>query len=222
MADTSHEIQIRRNLQEHNAPPEMSLNHQADFDAAEPILSVLRSRRSIFNFQQRRVPEELLTAALDLGRFAPNHKLTEPWRFIVPGELTRKRIETEWADFAASRLPADVTPERREEARRTSLGKIGSKPALVIVTQLLDPDPFRCEEDFAAVAAAIQNIQLAAWALGLGCQWSTSPATVAPGVLAAAEVPSSERVVGFLFLGFPAVVPDAVRKPLDAVLRRLP
>lgn len=200
----------------------MSFEHQAAIDAAEPILSVLRSRRSIFNFEQRAVPDELVTAAIDVGRFAPNHKLTEPWRFIVPGEITRELIETAWADFAASRLPADVTEERREEARRASRGKIGSKPALVIVTQLLDPDPFRCEEDYAAVAGAIQNIQLAAWALGLGCQWSTSPATCAPEVVGAAEIPSSERVVGFLFMGYPAVVPQVNRKPLDEVTRRLP
>ena len=195
---------------------------QANIAAAEPVLSVLRSRRTISRFGQRPVPDELLMAALDSGRFAPNHKLTEPWRFIIPGEKSRALIEAAWGDFAASRLPEGTTVERRNEARRTSLGKVRSKPALVIVTQVLDPDPFRREEDYAAVATAIQNIQLAGWALGLGCQWSTNAATGDPRVRAAAEVPASERVVGVLFLGYPAVVPAASRKALEAVTRRLP
>src|SRR5690606_13315359 len=113
------------------------------------------------------VPDEVLREVLDVGRFAPNHKLTEPWRFTVIGRQSRPPFETAWAAFAVSRLPEIATPERREEARRAALGKIGGKPAIVIVTQTLDPDPLRREEDYAAVAGAIQNIQLAAWALGL-------------------------------------------------------
>lgn len=149
----------------------------SEIPSAEPFLALLRSRRSIFSFEARPVPADLLRAALDVGRFAPNHKLTEPWRFTVVGDETRRLIEPEWSGFAASRLPEDATPARRDEARRTSLEKLRSKPTIVIVSQTVDPDVVRREEDYAAVAVAIQNIQLAAWALGLGCQWSTSPAT---------------------------------------------
>lgn len=193
-----------------------------DTRTVDSFLALLRSRRTIVSFQRRPVPGDLVRKALDAGRFAPNHKLTEPWRFTVIGEETRRIVEEGWADFATSRLSADATSERRDEARRASLEKVRGKPAIVIVTQTLDPDPVRREEDYAAVAAAIQNIQLAAWAMGLGCQWSTSAATRAPVVLAPASIPSTERVVGFLFLGYPAVVPEVSRKPLDVVARWLP
>lgn len=189
---------------------------------AAPILDALRSRRSIFNFLPESVPDDLLRLALDAGRFAPNHKLTEPWRFIVVGPQTRRDIEEAWADFAASRLPADASRERREETKAAALAKWRSKPAVVIVTQKVDADPLRAEEDYAAVASAIQNIQLAAWSLGLGCQWSTSAASRAPEITERLGIPSDERVVGLLYIGYPAVVPNVARRPLEEVTRWLP
>lgn len=189
---------------------------------AAPILDALRSRRSIFNFLSESVPDDLLRLALDAGRFAPNHKLTEPWRFIVVGPQTRRDIEEAWADFAASRLPADASQERREETKAAALAKWRSKPAVVIVSQKVDADPLRAEEDYAAVASAIQNIQLAAWGLGLGCQWSTSAASKAPEITERLGIPSDERVVGLLYIGYPAVVPNVARRPLEEVTRWLP
>lgn len=190
--------------------------------AADALLELLRERRSIFAFHPRPVPAELLREALDAGRFAPNHKLTEPWRFTVVGAETRERMADPWVDFALSRLPADAAPERRRQVAAAAREKWLSKPTTVIVSQALDPDPFRQEEDYAAVSGAIQNIQLAAWALGLGSQWSTSPATQAPALREIAGIPDEERIVAFLFMGYPEVIPTARRRELGEVARWLP
>lgn len=189
---------------------------------AGDLLDLLRQRRTTPLFLPDAVPEEVLEEALDAGRFAPNHKRTEPWRFTVVGPDTKEALTPLWTAVALSRLPADATEERREEARRASRAKWESKPTVVVVSQVLDPDPFRREEDFAAVACAIQNVQLAAWALGLGSQWSTTAATRDAAVLARLGIPETERVVGFLFVGYPAAVPEARRRPLEEVLRRTP
>src|SRR5690606_15701478 len=85
---------------------------------ADALMDLLRSRRTIFDFLPDIVPSELLEEVVDAGRYAPNHKLTEPWRFTLVGPETRERIGTAWAASAVGRLPADSPAERVEEVRR--------------------------------------------------------------------------------------------------------
>ena len=193
-----------------------------DRTLADALIALLRERRTTPNFRPDPVPEAMLREALDAGRFAPNHKLTEPWRFTVLGPETREALAPLWSEVQLRKLPEATTPERREEARAAAWAKWMGKPAVVIVSQVVDPDPARREEDYAAVACAIQNVQLAAWALGLGSQWGTNPGTRDRAVLDRAGIPEGERVVGFLYLGYAAAVPECRRKPLEAVLRRTP
>ena len=53
------------------------------------LYEALLSRRTIYAFEDRPVPGEALLRALEAARWAPNHKLTEPWRFSVLGAETR-------------------------------------------------------------------------------------------------------------------------------------
>jgi nitroreductase len=187
---------------------------------ADELLALLRERRSIYDFLPHPVPMEILERALDAGRFAPNHKLSEPWRFTIVGPATKAAVAAPWSLHTLRKVPPNASEERRTEALAASRKKWMSKPLAVVVSQVLNDDSVRREEDYAAVACAMQNIQLAAWALGLGCQWSTSPATRDREVLELIGVPETERVVGFLFVGYPDGVPECRRRPLAEVLRR--
>lgn len=189
---------------------------------ATSLLALIRGRRSVFRFHPEPVPEALVIQALEAGVWAPNHKLTEPWRFTLLGPGTRAALAPRFAELAQRKLPADATPERRAEALELSRRKWEGKPVVVAVSQVAEADDFRREEDYAAVACAIQNVQLAAWALGLGSQWSTSPIIRDAEAMKTAGIPGEERVVGLLFMGYPAAVPEARRRPLDEVLRRMP
>ncbi len=189
---------------------------------ADNLLALIRERRTIFHFRPDPVPAPLLERALDAGRWAPNHKLTEPWRFTILGPETKEALTAAFAAHATRKLAPDATADQRDRAIAKSAEKWASKPTVVIVSQAGETDAFRREEDYAAVACAIQNIQLAAWALGVGSQWSTSPVTRDPEAMARAGVPTEERVVGFLFLGFPAVIPEVKRRALAEVVRRMP
>jgi nitroreductase len=193
-----------------------------DTGSPAALLELLRARRSVFKFRPEPVPDTLVLQALEAGRWAPNHKLTEPWRFTLLGPETKAVLAPRFAELAQRKLPPDATPERRAEALAMSRAKWEGKPVVVVVSQTPEADDFRREEDYAAVACAIQNVQLAAWALGLGSQWSTGALIRDPEAMAQAGIPPEERVVGLIFLGFPAVVPEARRRPLDEVLRRVP
>ena len=95
---------------------------------------------------------------------------------------------------------------------------------MVAVSQRLSGPAAQQREDYAAVACAIQNIQLAAWAEGIGMQWSSGKIIALPQTYEVLNIPAGEEeIVGLLFFGYPASIPAApARKPLAAVSRHLP
>ena len=162
------------------------------------LFQAIESRRTIKDFTSQPVPAELLTRALGAGLWAQNHRMTQPWRFYVVGPQTRESL----------------TP---------LFPKTPTKPAIVAVSCLKSDDAVQEREDYAAVACAIQNIQLAAWSMGLGMQWSSGKAATGPDNYAVLGIDAEREIlVGLLLFGFPKTVPDAqARKPLDEVTRRL-
>lgn len=162
------------------------------------LFQAIHARRTIKDFTSESVPPELLMRALEAGLWAQNHRMTQPWRFALLGPQTRAAL-------------TQFFP------------KVPSKPAIVAVSCLKSDGGEQEREDYAAVSCAIQNIQLAAWSLGLGMQWSSGRAATGPNNYSILDIdPDRETLVGLLLFGFPERVPDApARQPLDEVLRRL-
>ncbi len=163
------------------------------------LLDAIFSRRTIKDFKPDPVPADLIKQVLTAGTWAQNHKLTQPWRFVVIGPLAHQAL-------------AAID------------GKLATKPLIIAVACRLNGDAFQQREDYAAVCCAIQNIQLAAWAVGLGMQWSTGRTSQLPETRALLGIdPQQEEVVGLLYFGQPASVPKPQpRKPLSEVTRWLP
>jgi nitroreductase len=161
--------------------------------------NAILTRRTIKEFKPDAVPADVLDRVLTAGTLAQNHRLTEPWRFYVLGPQTHAALAVMDA-------------------------KMSTKPVIVAVTCVLQGDAFQRKEDYAAVACAVQNIQLAAWAEGIGMQWGTGRTAMAPETTQLLGIdPAAEEMVGLLFFGYPAVVPQGrARKPLAEVARRLP
>jgi nitroreductase len=121
------------------------------------------------------------------------------------------------------KCPADATPELRAQVQEAGRTKFLSKPAVVVVSCLQQGDETRRREDFAATCCAVQNILLAAWAEGLGMQWSTNVLISDPWTYETLGIdPEQETIIGFLYIGYPAETPTVQRKPLDEVIRRTP
>jgi nitroreductase len=160
-------------------------------------------RRTHKAFLPEPVPRETLLALFDVARLAPNHHLTQPWRFRVLGPESLARLE----ECAG---PAEAVKLRRA-------------PTLVLATAALSGDLVQDEEDVCATAAAIMLVLLAATELGLASYWRT------PGILRtargreAAGVPAGERVLGLLHFGPPEREPaPRERAPVDAYVDFLP
>ena len=178
------------------------------------VLQTIAQRRSIFDFQPTEVPRERLERALQAAVWAPNHKLTEPWRFIVVGPEAKERLCQVYARIKQDGVKADIDPEALREIGRKTVKKLMSKPSVMAVTCAVSGDAFLDREDYAATCCAIQNIMLAAWEDGIGMQWSTSGLIDDAEALAVLGVdPERERVVGLLYAGFAERVPVSKRKP---------
>jgi nitroreductase len=143
----------------------------------------IRSRRTHKAYGAEPVPRETLEELLELARWAPNHNLTNPWRFRVLGPE------------ALAALKRAAGPE--------AAAKLDRAPTLVVASQVRSEDPVQDEEDLCAVAAAISYVLLAAHSRGLAGYWRTPAVLRSPEGRAAAGVPDGERVLGLIHLGPP-------------------
>jgi nitroreductase len=163
----------------------------------------IRSRKTHKQFGAEPLAEAELRDLLDLARFAPNHHLTQPWRFRALGPETRARIDAAAGEKEAMKL------------RRA--------PTLVLATATLSGDPLTDEEDLHATAAAVYAVLLGATARGLASYWRTPACFSEPPVRAVLGLEDNERVVGLIHLGPPAGdPPEKERFPLEDVLTILP
>ena len=178
------------------------------------LYDAIHQRRTVHNYEPVPVDGAVMDRILAAAHMAPNHKLTWPWCFTVVGPETRQALLPVAYELKNA---VELEMQRKIHAKLTNPG------ALVVVTQHLCDDEFRRREDYAATCCAIQNIQLAARAEGLGSKWSTGALTQHPRVCEILGISvEQECVVGFIWLGTPAVVPSIERPPTKNHIRHLP
>jgi len=183
------------------------------------VMEAIRSRRSIFKFKPEPVPKDVLERIYEAGIWAPNHRLTEPWRFVVLGETTKEVLAQRYSEIQEAKAAAGASAEAREALKKAGYAKFMSKPTIVAVVCLQDGDDIKKREDYAAVCCAMQNVALAGWAEGVGMQWSTGPITLEENTFKLLGVDyEKEYIIGFFYTGYPDEVLVPRRKPLSEVL----
>ena len=176
----------------------------------------LLSRRTIHRYTDDPIPDGAVERALQAAIRAPNHKLTNPWRFTRVGPDTRAKL-TELG-IELKRAKKDVDDDYEQFLRE----KYGNPAELVAVSQMVDDDPFRRREDYAATACAIQNFCLSLWAEDIGSKWSTGSMTRDERTYRWLDIDAdTEEIVAFVWVGIPADIPDPPRKPLGDVVRSI-
>lgn len=184
-----------------------------DTDSAA-VLRAIRDRRSIGKCTEEIPDPEIIRQVLEAGTWAPNHHLTEPWRFVVLSGDARVGLG-EAMGAAAVREAANV--EAGETARSRAVGKPLRAPYVIAV--YADPDPSAPEiEEIASAAAAAQNMLLAAHALGLAAMWRSGALIYSPEVRRYLKLPERAVMLGVLYVGYPAMEPpQRNRRPMDDV-----
>src|SRR5215218_1885279 len=165
----------------------------------------IRARRTIKAFEPRPVERETLDELLELARWAPNHHLTNPWRFRVVGPKALERLKHAAGELAAG----EAAPQEAAVVARAAAAKLDRAPTLVVCSLVRCEDPVEHEEDHHAAAAAAYIVLLAAHSRGLAGYWRT------PGVLRtkagreAVGLGEDEDFIGLLHLGWAKQEADA-------------
>jgi len=157
------------------------------------VLQAIKERRSIRQYSQEPISEDQLNQILEAGRWAPSRGNSQPWKFIVlDDEQIRKEL-------------AEVIPTGKFFAQATQ--------GIAVVV-----DPKASKHPEQEGAAAIQNILLAAHALGLGTCWisvrGTDWAETAAKVLG---IPDEEWLISVVSIGYPGEAPEKGRKELQEI-----
>lgn len=167
------------------------------------IEEAVRTRRTHKVYGPEPVDRSTLESLFELARWAPNHHLTNPWRFRVLGPAALAAL--------------------KEAAGPLDGAKLDRAPTLIVVSAVqVDDDPAQAQEDRDATAVAAYLVLLGAHARGLAGYWRTPGMLRTPQGRAAVGMDDDEAVLGLLHLG-PARqeqrVPD--RAPVDAIARFL-
>jgi nitroreductase len=164
----------------------------------------IRTRRTHKAYAPGAVDRATLDELFELARWAPNHHLTNPWRFRVIGPQALERLKAATGDPIAA-------------------AKLDRAPTLVVVSVVTTPDdPIVDEEDLCAGAAAAYIVLLAAHGRGLAGYWRTPAILRTREGRAAVAVPEGEHILGMLHLGYPCQEPRVPeREPVQDVVAYL-
>ncbi len=162
-----------------------------------PVLEAIYSRRSVRDYTEEPVPRELVYEIIRAGTWAPSGLNNQPWRFAIVQER-----------------------EKREAlAQLTRYGEI-IRRAPVVIAVFVDREAMYHEvKDHQAMGACLQNMLLAAHALGLGAVWLGEILKNAEEVRKTLELPENLDLMAVVALGHPKHRRQtSSRKPLEEVI----
>ena len=181
---------------------------------AEEVLRLLAGRQTIRFYDSRPVPRNTVEKLLHCASWAPSAHNVQPWHFVVvETHAVKERLAQAMAARWEADLTADGVPKRLQEAHTGySILRITSAPVLII--PCLDmtgmdqyPDERRQQAErvmgIQSVAAAIQNLLLAAHALGLGAAWLCAPLFCPDVVQDTLQLPSHLEPQALITVGYP-------------------
>lgn len=182
------------------------------------INNLIQSRRSVFpkDYTGEKVDDSIIKAMLENANWAPTHKLTEPWRFIVFTSHGLKMLAETQASVYKKVTEADGS--FKEERFQNLLTKPLQSSHIILVYMKRDEKKAVPEiEEAGAVFCAIQNMHLTATALGVGCYLSTGGVTYFEESKSAFGLSAEDRIIGFLHVGVARhnIELNGRRRPID-------
>jgi nitroreductase len=184
---------------------------------SEVVNQLIKQRRSVFprDYSGARVEDEIVMQMLENANWAPNHKMTEPWRFTVfsddglrmLGEFQAacyKRVTEAKGTFSLDRYEGLlITPTKSSHIISIGMKRDEQKrlPEL---------------EEMGAVYCAVENMYLTATAYGVGCYLSTGGITYFDEAKEFFDLEEDDKLLGFLHIGMPArELPEGKRRPVS-------
>src|SRR5581483_2486752 len=123
------------------------------------VIDAIQRHRSIKRFTTREITNAEIESLLDAAALAPNHRLTQPWRFYVLGPNAREAYGAALGERKARKID---DPALAQKTREATTADHRALPLMIAVAIVKSDNPEIAEEDYAAAMMAVQNIALAA------------------------------------------------------------
>jgi len=184
------------------------------------MLEHLKARRTVRTFKPDPIPQEVLDGVFEAAMWAPSHANAQPWDLVTVGPQARSRLLAIF-QAKAEELLADPDLPAPKRANLTALKEdFGGAPFMVAVISRPPTSDLEKVENPLGAAAAVQNMALAAWDVGVGAVWLSLG--VAPPARKILGVEEEATVVALLAMGYPAEVPPPPpRDPFASHLREV-
>ncbi|MEO8288521.1 MAG: TIGR03668 family PPOX class F420-dependent oxidoreductase [Chloroflexota bacterium] len=194
--------------------------------------SLAQARHVVRQFKPVEVPRHLVEQTIEAARWAPSPHGSQPWRFVV---ITRQDLKVTLAEAMAEEWRRNLAmdgedPEVVAIRERKSYGRIVNSPVLVIPCLYLEdlhvyPDPLRAQAEVTmavqSLGAAIQNMLLSAYSLGLDTGWMCAPLFCPEVVVAALDLPTTLIPHALINMGYGAKDPPRrPHRPIDELIVR--
>lgn len=176
--------------------------------------SIIRSRRTIYanNYINKPISEELLVEIIANATWAPTHKRTEPWRFIVLEGKHQEKLGEYMLGYYKEHLSEENFPVSQYEH---TLNYPINATLVAVILQRSKRVQIPEWEEIAAVSCAVQNMWLSCTANGIGGYWDTSEAAIT--YVSKLDLLDNERCLGLFYMGYPNPAvdkPKSKRKPI--------
>jgi len=186
----------------------------------QALLDAIHNRRSVSLSRMKPddIDLETIGQMLEAARWAPNHGLTEPWRFTVYSGEGRRALGDAFAAAYRALNPGDKYNPDQEKTQRD---RVWQAPVWIAVGMYRDENPKMPEwEDMVSVGTAVYIMHLTAYAHGLGGKWSSGAVSNHPTVADFVGYTGATRLLGFFYVGEVAGDwPTCMRQPMDDKVR---
>ena len=182
-------------------------------------ITAIKQRSSVRRYRPEEISRDIVEHLLECAVRAPNHKLTQPWRFAVITGAAKDRYAEIRARHRLKRFADPDSPEARAAAEKVRR-EAQETPLHIVAMMAVSSDEITREEDYAATMMAVANLMIAAESLGLGTYLKTGGVMQDPGLAELLGLAENTRIVGLISLGYPArQEPPRPRKPAAELTR---
>jgi nitroreductase len=179
--------------------------------------TIIKRRRSIFpiSYTKQEIPVEVISQILESANYAPTHKLTEPWRFVVFRNEGKWKLGEQLARLYKENTPAASFLQKKYDSITE---KVRQSSCVIAINAQLNPDKLPAWEEIAALACAVQNMALTAEALNVGAYWSSPEMISYLGDFL--QLGENEKCFGLFYMGYHnEEVRPAKRTPIENKVR---
>ena len=162
------------------------------------VYEAIYRRRSAWKYKDNPIPRETMERMLDTAVWAPNHRLTEPWRFFVieKNTKTRETVANLAYEYAMGRFD---NPQRAENTQRAVM----APPVIIYVYSTPGQSDEATKENYASTVCAAYNVSLTGAAEGLTVTWETGGATRHPKLKETLGAEEEWDLAALLYIGEP-------------------